>query len=277
MHFRYLKWRGPLRTIPIYLAMLGLARLQGVKIVWTCHNVWEYGMPSRWQNAVLRWLMTRTAHRIVVLHRSVGDHLGEAAADKLVVAHFGSFRQAVERASEEAKANPEFTATYKRWRQERGVRSPDLVMVSTLWEADDLLAFLEENSSVNGVIIAPRLGPTECGENVLLFRKSVYAEVHGLLSSRGLIGYLGHANVSVPTSLYMFAGYGIPMIGRNVAVVSDILIAEGIGEVYGTIDEMGAAYRKIKADYQAYRSRCAGLVARHTWSRSATIHRKIFR
>ena len=277
LHFRYLKWRGPVRTLPIYLAMLGLARLQGVTIVWTCHNVWEYSMPSRRQNAFLRWLMTRAAHRIVVLHRSVGDHLGDAAAKKLVVAHFGSFRQTIERASQEAKPNPEFTASYERWRQERGVRAPDLVMVSTLWEADDLLAFLGENPDVNGVIIAPRMGRTACGENVLLFRKPVYAEVHELLGSTGLIGYLGHANVSVPTSLYMFAGYGIPMIGMNVPPVADILAAEGVGEVYTTIDEMGAAYRKIKAHYQAYRSRCAELVARHTWSHSATVHKKIFR
>ena len=276
-HIRYLKWRGWLRSIPVYLVLVTLCRLRGVRIVWTLHCVWEHFMPSRRQNALLRQLVSRAADKIIVMHPKVALHLPPSQRRKVLTANFGTFRPAVERAALEATPNHAFTRRFNDWRHQLGIGRPDIVMVSaSVLEANDLFDFLEDNPDLSGLVIGAQLEERSCGPNVLLIRERVYAEVDAILRGDGIVGYCPNDNVSVPTSIYTFAAYGIPLIGKDVSPVCDILGDSGVGGVYNSVDEMRDVYEGIMGDYAGYRARCSALLAKDTWDASADVHRQVF-
>lgn len=147
---------------------------------------------------------------------------------------------------------------------------------ASVFEADDLLDFLDDNPDLSGLVIGAQLEDRDCGPNVLLIREKVYAEVDTILRGDGIVGYCPNDNVSVPTSIYTFAAYGIPLIGKDVSPVCDILGDSGVGGVYNSVDEMRDVYDGIKDDYAGYRTRCSALLAKDTWDASADVHRQVF-
>ena len=257
--------------------MVMLARLRSVRIVWTLHNVWEHTMRSRWQNAFLRWVVAQAAYRIVVMHEAIGAHVPRGCRHKVVVANFGTFRPAVERAAEEAEPNEYFARRFSEWKRDHGIISPDIVMISSMVpEADDVLAFLEQNPDVSALIIGPRVQPQDVGPNVFLYHQRVYAEVDEILRGEGIIGYFSNDNLSVPTAIYTFSAYGIPLIGKDVSPIAEILGTYNAGEVYTDAGGIRGTYDRIRADYDRYRDGCTDLITADTWEASAEVHREVF-
>jgi hypothetical protein len=276
-HIRYLKWRGSLRTVPIYLALIVLSRLQGVRVVWTCHNVWEHRFPARWQNVLLRGFVCRAAFRVIVMHQSMGDHLPRSARGKLVAAHFGSMREATEAAARDEPPNADFAARYQQWCERNEIEGPDLVMVSaSLTSADELFEALESTPGIRALLIAPGVPVRPVQSNVLHVAEPVYAEVHSVLSSGRVIGYLGHQNISVPTGIYMYAAYGVPILGKDQCPVKDLLLEHEIGEVFHDASGLLQAYSEVRGQYDRYRANCSDLLTQHTWEESARIHSAVF-
>ncbi len=273
-HIRYLKWRGNIKTIPVYLVLMTLCRLTNVKIVWTCHNILEYSMPSRRQNEFLRKLVFYYSYRVIVMHSDLIKYLPERS-EKVRVANFGNFRKHFEQASL-LPPNKMFKTIYREWKAAIP-GSLDIVFISTLPDLDPLFHLLDSDQSITALIITPRIQQLTVSNNVFLYTEKVTSEVHELLvENHSAIGYLGHENISVPTSIYMYASYGLPVIGLNSEPVSSIISENEIGETFTSIQDISRAYYKVRSEYNRYQMNMERFLNSNSWERSAEIHREIF-
>lgn len=273
-HIRYVKWRGYLKTIPIYVVKLVLCRLTNVKIVWTCHNIQEYGMPSKWQNKFLRKLIFAFSYKVIVMHKDLIGFLPKNK-EKIIVGNFGEFKSFFA-SKATGKPNESFINEYKIWKEKHQITDPDIIFISTLPKIDPLISLAKINSKIKILIIAPKIESFDVPENVFLYTNKVFTEIHSLLENSNSIGYLGHDNISVPTSIYMYASYNIPILGFDCKPVSTLISENKLGHTFTSNSDILQSYNLIRANYENYKENCSKFINTYTWSRSSKIHSKIF-
>lgn len=89
-----------------------------------------------------------------------------------------------------------------------------------------------------------------------------------------VVGYVGHVNISVPTSLYMYASFGIPVIGLNMEPIASIINQYRIGVTISSMNEFPEAYNDVLKRYNEFSSSCSRFLEQNNWSDSASIHRE---
>ncbi|MEE9381939.1 MAG: hypothetical protein V3V08_00805 [Nannocystaceae bacterium] len=271
-HLRYLMWRGYLLTLPAYLALVFVCRVRGVPIVWTCHNVRSHVIPSPAYNAALRMLVGAAASTIFVLHRDIAAGLPRFR-EKVRVACFGEFRTHLAYASER---DPEFLRAYRAWLGRRGLASPDLIFVGAYAPSKRLLALFEalrEDSELTALIVCPGLPPRLGAPNAFVHRRGkVTYELDAILNHCDSVGYVAHDNLSLPTAVHLFASYSIPCVAYDVPPLRSIVGEYGIGELFGTTQELRRAIRQVQGDYQRYRDAACMFLRKHSWEASQRVH-----
>jgi len=249
-HIRYIKYRGPIIAILRIILVFSLSKISGSKIIWSCHNIYEHKIPSQKVNDVLRTIICFISYKIVVFHEDLVSYLPRFTHKKIIVASFGDFKEFIEK---KTKENKEFEQLYEKWLKKRNIQYPDIVSISAA-KRNNMSPLTEglNGTSQNVLIIAPNqefANKENFESNIFVYNKDfVEKEISVILNSPGkLIGYIGHENISVPTSIYMYASFGIPVIGLNVEPVSSIIKEYSIGEI---IDE------KTSLDFVVKKNNC---------------------
>lgn len=281
LHIRYLKWRGYLGTAFRYGLLIALCKLRGVRIVWSLHNIEEYNIPSRWYNAVARRFLATAADSIVVFDESLRKYLGRHAA-RTHVASFGEFRSRFESDQEESESGRGFLADYDGWLARRGDSGPHLVFVGAYALSKRIEALLEIarlNPDFSVVIVAPGMErPASLPGNVFLHAEWVGAELRQLLDrpDRFQVGFVGHGNVSVPTALYVYASFGIPVLALESPPVDRIVRNHDLGYTISDAGEARDAVLEMRRRIDAHRSALVQFLDEHSWANSALVHRTAF-
>ena len=113
--------------------------------------------------------------------------------------------------------------------------------------------------------------------NIFIYRNFVFSEVKGILNTKNnIIGFIGHDNVSVPTSIYMYASYNIPIIAFNIEPVNSILASYQLGISINNSEELEKAYYMILNNYDIYVENAVLFLNENCWVKSALVHRNIF-
>jgi glycosyltransferase involved in cell wall biosynthesis len=283
-HIRYLRWRGHLLTLPMYLVVIALCLVRGVTIVWSCHNVVGHTIPDERYNRILRSLIGWAATDIIVFHESLRPYL-HPHEDKVHVACFGSFQEFFR---DHSTRNPDFEKRYREWVKQRGIDGPDVVFVGVYTRHKNiewLVDHLRAGDAPDGLVIAPGY-PEPDGiqhseqqpENLLLAAdQKVIAEVDDVLQLGMPIGYVAHDNLSVPTSIYVYASYGIPMIAYDVDPLAPIVREHQLGAVFSRPADIGVVLERVRAEYETYRAHTAKFLETCTWERSRAVHASVFR
>lgn len=219
-HFRYIKFRGYLFTIIRMAATILISKLTRTKIVWSCHNIEEHTFQSEHFNSIMRTFLCMFSSEIIVFHVDLIVALPKWCRNKISVACFGNMYDSF---SSNRTENQDFVRSYTKWRTENDVNTlPNLVSISTAKRNDlEPLFNLESSSKLNAMVISPGVKyETRDLNKCFLFSKSpVRKEVFEILTENAetIVGYVGHNNMSVPTSIYMYASFGIPLICSNYA------------------------------------------------------------
>lgn len=277
-HIRYLKYRGilltPFRIILIFL----ICKITSSKIIWTCHNIYEHNIDSKKYNDWLRKLVGGLSHRIVVFHEDLIPFFPEKLRKKIRVACFGDFRPFI---ASQDEPNPEFQDQYSDWIRSRKVHRPDLISISAAKR--NRLEYLIEGVSetpLNTLIIAPNyhLKTVLNGMNgIFFYNKFVKKEVADILKNpEGMIGFIGHENISVPTSIYMYASYGVPVIAINKQPVNTLIKEHKIGEIAEEPGLIVRCVQEIRDNYDFYKNNCKEFLTKNSWEVSADVHTKVF-
>jgi len=277
-HIRYLKWRGYIGTALRYTLLVGLCKLRGVRIVFSCHNIRSYSIPSERYDTLLRRTLFRAADSIVVFDEALRPFL-RSWSDKVVVACFGEFRSKYRRV-EEGREGGGFLRRYRRWSQGIDWASPRLLFVGAYAPSKHVETLLEigrRNADLAVIAIAPGM-ESEPGvsSNVFLHTDWVGVELEEILQEPNLLGFVGHANISVPTSIYLFASYGIPIIALDHPPVGQIVGNHQLGTVIDAIEDVGEIVRGVLADREHHRDALERFLESHSWAASAAAHRKAF-
>lgn len=271
-HIRYLK-SGRLGYIRYFI--LALFQFFGFfHIVWTCHNIEEHNFKNEFRNRILRRWLSINANCIVVFHQDLIAHLPEVVRDKSFVASFGDMREYVE---SQTKSNTDFKEKYDAWMHQN--KYPALLSISAAKKSNLKLAIEGlKTSKMTGIFIAPNVSrPAQISDENILFYNGdfVRKEVIDLLNIENIIGYVGHGNISVPTSLYMFASFGVPVIGLNIEPVNSIIEKYNIGRIVSTPEELNSAISLIRERYTDYSENCRKMIEDNSWEKSAKIHNEL--
>lgn len=275
-HIRYLKWRGYFFTVPVYVILILLCWVKGIKITWTCHNVLEHKFRSRLQNWFLRYFVYCFSDAVVVMHKDLIKYLPRFQRDKVKVANFGDLRPYFENMTTE---NEHFRESFRRWKEETGRDKIDLLYVSTAKiELTPLVKRLNGNSDKTVCIIAPgNVFQVKC-ENIFLYTEDIVrSEIKEILTSYGVIGLVLHDNISVPTSIYMFASYRIPVLCYDIEPLNSIVQEYQIGKLFNELSNIEEIVDELKTHYDYYRQQTIKFLEANSWDKAAAAHKEIWR
>jgi hypothetical protein len=209
-----------------------------------------------------------------VFHQDLIPHLPHAGKNKIVVASFGNMKKHVE---SQTKNNTDFKEKYDAWMHQN--KYPALLSISAAKKSNLKLAIEGlKTSKMTGIFIAPNVSrPAQISDENILFYNGdfVRKEVIDLLNIKNIIGYVGHGNISVPTSLYMFASFGVPVIGLNIEPVNSIIEKYNIGRIVSTPEELNSAISLIRERYTDYSENCRKMIEDNSWEKSAKIHNEL--
>ncbi len=278
-HIRYVKYRGYLGTMLRLILIFMTAKLSGSKIIWTCHNIYEHNISSRKYNDLIRKFICKISHDIIVFHEDLIEFLPKKCRTKIRVATFGDFKLFVEKQVEE---NPDFSNKYSNWLNENKAECPDVVSISTAKRNNlPVLVTQSKRMKYKVLIIAPgvNLEFEPFSKNLLFYNDSfVKKEIFNILTnSKELVGFIGHDNISVPTSLYMYASFGIPVIVLDSKPSNSIVTKHQIGKVIKESRELSAIIAEVKMNYAYYKRNCEIFMNSSSWKNSAAIHSSIFK
>jgi glycosyltransferase involved in cell wall biosynthesis len=271
-HIRYIKYRGIFLTLVRLLTLIMFCRLTKTKILWSCHNLIEHNFPYVWVNKLVVFILSHGAHKIVVFDSFIKTKLPSVGNSKTHVACFGSLYEML---SEWDECNSDFKSKFELWDKETKLelKSPYIISISTAKRNNlDLLIRSTNYFHLKGVTF-----DTRSTDNLFIYNeKFVKKEVFDLLRSQGmLVGYVGHNNISVPTSIYMFASFGIPILGVNIEPLASIILDNEIGLVVNDEEDLHKKYYIIKKNYDKYSNNCSDFINENTWCKSGLIHKKI--
>jgi len=271
-HIRYIKYRGVILTALRMLTIILLCFLSRTKIVWTCHNIFEHTFSSVMYNRMLRNILCLSSSVIMVFHQDIKSALPSRYWKKVIVANFGNMTDIF---GKRPCSNSDFINKYELWCEEKS-KSAQLITVSTA-QRTDLSPLFQIPSIINKIIICPGVDiEKSSSKNLFIYNSSfVKAEVLELLRNRNgfLVGFIGHNNLSVATSLYMYASFGIPVICINSRPCSTIVEEYEFGVVIDSDDNIDDCYFKIMDNYEFYSNQCNIFIENNSWSISGEKHR----
>ncbi|HIP33140.1 MAG TPA: hypothetical protein EYG89_00020 [Bacteroidia bacterium] len=276
-HIRYVKYKGYILTIIRLLIIYGTVKLTKSKIIWSCHNIYEHNIPSKRYNDFLRFLLSFISDFIIVFHKDLSNNLPSFANKKTVVASFGEFKDFIKNQKDE---NINFSNSYEIWLDENGIKGPSIISISAA-KRNNLDVLIQNSININCLIIAPNIINTinlKNKKNIFFYNNNfVKKEVHDILNTTDkLIGYIGHDNISVPTSIYMYASYGIPVIVLNNQPVNSIIKQYKMGEILTEDNNIAKISQLILNNYSFYQNNCLKFLEDNSWDNSASKHSKIF-
>lgn len=278
VHLRYIQFHGYIMTAILYCVLALICKLRGARIVWSCHNIYEHGVPSLAYGDFLRGMLCRASSRVIVFHSSLKKYLHQCA-NKVEVANFGNYKEFILDPSLEK--HPEFLQTYRSWLEKMGRHSADIVFIGEYKarkNVDMLVEFARENRDAAVLIIAHRTPPiADCPTNLLLHNRSkIFGELDEVLRGEYVTGFVAHDNLSVPTSIHLYADYDVPILGLDVEPVSCFIKDYACGVTFSSLDSLERAFFSLKTGREAYTRGMKKLAADNTWEKSAQAHCRAF-
>lgn len=275
-HIRYIKYKGLILTFPRLLFLYCVAKLSQTKIIWTCHNIYEHKIPFKIFNKFLVYFVSSISNKIIVFHKDLSSHLPNKVKNKIVVASFGNFKSHFKGLN---KKNDVFAKKYNNWITNNNISHLDFIYISAAKKSNiNYLINSVKNTDLKTLIIAPNIDLNrniEVYKNIFFYNDFVSKEIDEILTKNNhAIGFIGHHNISVPTSIYMFASYRIPMIGLDYSPVNSILIDNEIGLI-AKEDNFDILTKKIKSNYSFYQKNLDKFLKINSWEQSSTEHKKL--
>ena len=277
-HIRYIKYRGPIITFVRLFMIYFLSKISGSKIIWSCHNVYEHKIPSKKINNILRYFISTIASDIIVFHEDLLKYLPKKSLNKTKVACFGDFKIFIENQKE---SNNDFNDKYQRWLKSKESSYPNIVSISAA-KRNNLRLLVDgvKYTQINTLIIAPNseIEVSKEVSNIYIYRNFVFSEVKNILNTKkNIVGFIGHENISVPTSIYMFASYQIPVIAFNIEPINSIVTKYQIGIIIQNAEELEIAYAKIIKNYDIHKRNTLNFIKDNSWEKSGLIHKEVFK
>ena len=277
-HIRYIKNRGFILTFLSLIIIYFCTKLSNSKIIFTCHNIYEHNFKSKVYNDFIRNFVVLISDHIFVFHKDLINYLPIFSKNKISVATFGNYKEFIK---DQTLINKDFQNNYTEWLNIKKISSPDLITISTA--KNNKLSFFIENidRSLNFTIIAPFVyfDKTGISDNIFIFNKSfVKSEIKSILNNHNeIIGVIAHDNLSVPTSIYMFASFRIPVIVLDINPLNSLVKEFGIGEVVKSQNDVNLSIMKIKKNYKSYQIKCKEFISINSWDNSIDIHKSVFK
>jgi len=191
-----------------------------------------------------------------------------------VTANYGNFREYFESNKIE---NKDFQLVYRSWVSKSNSQTPDIIFISTNQDPSIILRYARDILEYRHLIISPGLKNSYATDNCFVYNKKVYSEVVDLFKIGNPIGVVIMTNISVPTSIYMFASFGIPIIGFDYEPINHLINENKIGELFSDIIGYRRAIQKIKNNYTEYQRNVTSFIEKSTWLDSSKIHQQVFR
>jgi len=277
-HIRYIKNRGFILTFFRLVLIYFCAKISNSKIIFTCHNIYEHNFKSRLFNDFIRNFVVLISNHIFVFHKDLINYLPKYSKNKICVASFGNYKNFIE---SQTITNKDFQKNYSNWLNKKNIKSPDLISISAA-KKNKLFFFIENiERKYNFTIISPFVyfDTMDISDNIFIYNKTfVKYEVNSILNNlHQKIGILGHDNFSVPTSVYMFASYNIPVIVLDCSPLNSIINEYRFGEIVKHPNDLNPCILKIQKNYKLYQSRCKEFINKNSWDNSIEIHKSVFK
>jgi len=209
------------------------------------------------------------------MHDDLIKYLPKFRRDKIKVANFGDFKIYFDRQQNE---NKDFQKKFRHWQEKIRRDKVDLIYISAARiDVNSFVKKLNPKSDLAIAIIAPGNDVTTAMDTIFVYTENfVKAEVKQLLENDGVIGLVLHDNISVPTSIYMFASYGIPILGSDVEPVRSIICDYQIGRSFNVRSNVHDEINELKQNYNFYSKNTQRFLQENSWYKSMLVHQEIW-
>lgn len=260
------------------MTIYAFAKWSSSKILWTCHNIYEHNIKNDIENAILRKFLSIVADQIIVFDQSLINFLPVNSRKKVNTGCYGDLNKYIDKKN---NINPDFSKKFNEWKQKYKVQSINFISISAAkrTKIEGIIDVLNKKK-LKGVIIAPNVQIERVtSENVFIYTSGfVEKEIFEVIKKeRKIVGLLTHSNFSVPTSLYMYASLGIPVISVNKEPMTNILKKHNIGEVFDDEQGFSLKFKIIYDNYSKYQKSCHKFLTIKSWEKSANIHSEVLK
>lgn len=212
-HVRYLSKGTWVKVMLKYIIGLTVFRFLGGKIVFSLHNIGSHNLPTL-KGTLVRLTISSLASSIVVFDENMLQYMWRIHRHKTIVSSFGGI--SVEDLPREE--SPDYADGFRSW-LELDTDTPIALYASSAKLHIDIDLMLSELREYRVVIVGlsglDNLGNT----NLYIHDGQSFYITNYLLSNmpERIIGVLGSNNISVPTSLYLYVTYNLPLklVGTN--------------------------------------------------------------
>lgn len=278
VHLRYIQFHGYVTTVLLYGLLILVCKLRGARVVWTCHNTYEHDIPWLAFGDFMRWMLYTASSKVIVFHASLKNYLPQNAS-KAVVANFGSYKDFI--LDPDLDAHPEFLQSFRTWLKKMNRTSVDLVFIGEYKgrkNIEMLVEFARRNVDVAVLVVAHKASsPENCPSNLMLHNDSkIFGELDEVLRGEDVVGFVAHDNLSVPTTIHLYADYGVPILGLDIEPISSFINDYDCGVTFNDLESLEPAFRSIRCGRDRFRSGMQRLSSENTWGKSVEAHLQAF-
>lgn len=262
---RYLKLSSPFLGLVYYSLLVLCCKLMKKKILFFMHNFHEHTARNIWINDIVRDLMLKSASKVFVFDEQMQQVLPEYCLTKLEVLGFGPILSHLK--SKDDRLTSDQKNQLLTWLNRGDV---DIISVTTA-RRSDLQSWLEiMPRRLRVLVIDPNGNCRSTGPNVFVLHGHLYSSWSKISTSlTNSLGLLTHNNFSVPTSLYLFAELGLPVLASDVSPIREIVEREMIGVACKPCS-IELALNKLNDDRQFFSANCREFSVRNSWNRSGS-------
>ena len=275
-HLRYLHLDHWAKFL-FYLTLPVLLKINNVNLVWSIHNVYDHKTKIRPLNYILDLYLIIFSSACIVFHEDIKLFFPALLQNNISVAGFGPLTpQDVSSEIETDHKNIKLAKSFLSKRESK----PVLVSISTAThnkafrlaeylDKDVLMIYVDPNGSFSNDL--------QSSKNLLYIQEKVGIKFLAYLKTLQYpIGVIGHDNLSVATSLYMFTTMGFPVISFNYPPNSTIVKENKIGALIESEMRIEEVAENIKQNYTNIQKNIDVFLEENTWEKSIRIHKKIF-
>ena len=265
MLVRYLKLRYPFIALLYYCSLIFICKFTGKKIFFFLHNFREHTSKNLWINDIVRHLIMNAACRVFVFDEQMKQVVPASSLPKTEVLGFGPMLAHLK--SKQDHLTSEQKSQLSVWLSHGDV---DIVSVTTARRTDLQIWLDAVPSNLRVLVIDPNEFCTSSGPNVFVLHGSVYSSWADILPAlENSVCLLTHNNVSVPTSLYLFAEIGVPVLAADRSPIREIGQRENIGVVCGPCD-IEVSFDQLSSVREVFSRNCREFSAHNSWDKSGS-------
>jgi hypothetical protein len=275
-HLRYLGLRS-IKEYILYFILPLMLKMRNINLVWTVHNIYDHDSSNTCMNNILNHHLYKHSSSIIILHDYLKKYIPKKYHYKLYVSSYGALPPNT--LSKISNIDNDIITKVKKYLLGKKYEAV-IISISTARHNNSYLLSKYLSDKICMIYVDPNssfINKLLYSDNLLYINEYVGLNFMEYLQTiPNLIGLVGHTNISVATSLFMFSSMRVPILSLDYPPNSLIVKANRIGRVLDNNEILEQEIKKIVSEYNVYCINQESFLAINTWESASMSQLKAF-